>query len=267
MTDFEFEYRPLTSSRSKRRRFCDTREDTLNWKFQEDEEFDNAILILKKIFNCKGGFTAMQLMKLNSIGLFSNSIAKEAPPSEMAKTEEKATNHAVEEKPNGKANGDFESANKEQNNDDNEDVDFERIEGFIMMAESSLESLCFNQEEKNRGVKEQPANVAPPFIEKPTIDVLFERESKPKIAHRPNGIGCIERNQHTWEQRIVELKSFSSQFGHTRVSRRHPIKWKSLAYWVENLRCIRRGTKTKRRLTAEQIRELDSLGFEWNFAT
>ncbi len=68
-------------------------------------------------------------------------------------------------------------------------------------------------------------------------------------------LGIEER----WHLRLAELRAFHERFGHCRV----PAKWKEnipLAHWVD----VQRQFKKKGRLSAERIRLLESIGFEWH---
>lgn len=60
-----------------------------------------------------------------------------------------------------------------------------------------------------------------------------------------------------WENNIAKLEQFKNEHGHCLVPIRR-CKIKGLGWWVYWLR------KNKHKLTAEQIQQLDSYGFEWS---
>jgi len=62
-----------------------------------------------------------------------------------------------------------------------------------------------------------------------------------------------------WDMRYAQLLRFREQFGHCRV----PQKWKEnvpLGGWVQG----QRAEKKKGKLSAERIRRLEAIGFEWH---
>ncbi len=73
----------------------------------------------------------------------------------------------------------------------------------------------------------------------------------------------------SFDQRLVELKAFKSQYGHCRV----PSKFESnpsLAAWCANLkqshRLMQEGRKPILKLTEEKVDSLEQLGFEWKYS-
>lgn len=61
-----------------------------------------------------------------------------------------------------------------------------------------------------------------------------------------------------WEQRFAQLVAFRERHGHCRV----PAKWRedtAFGHWVYNQRLFKR----KGKLSAERIRRLEEIGFEW----
>jgi len=67
-------------------------------------------------------------------------------------------------------------------------------------------------------------------------------------------------NKLRWEKRYEELRNFKKRFGHCNVSK-HTGDYVSLGIWVRDQR-IRKG-----KLSAEQIKKLDRVGFPWIVAT
>jgi hypothetical protein len=59
-----------------------------------------------------------------------------------------------------------------------------------------------------------------------------------------------------WEQRYEELAQFVREFGHCRISKHDP-EYASLGLWIGIQR------RRKKSLTAEQIKKLDKLNFDW----
>jgi hypothetical protein len=67
-----------------------------------------------------------------------------------------------------------------------------------------------------------------------------------------------------WSARLVQLREFKAQFGHCLVPTKYPANPK-LGRWVSNLRSryrLYQGGKPDC-ITAERIRALDGIGFEW----
>ena len=68
--------------------------------------------------------------------------------------------------------------------------------------------------------------------------------------------------QHSFDQRIADLKKFKEKYGHCYLHSRSKIN-KSLGVWSSNIRSAYNGTGTKWRLNKSMIRRLEEIGFEW----
>ena len=80
----------------------------------------------------------------------------------------------------------------------------------------------------------------------------------PNQVSRLNSIGFSwDPLADRWEQAFVALQRFHKQEGHCRVVQTFQVNGLRLGTWVSNLR------KIKNRLTPEQIKRLNSLGFTW----
>ena len=80
----------------------------------------------------------------------------------------------------------------------------------------------------------------------------------PKKVSRLNSIGFSwDPLADRWEESFVALRSFHKREGHCRVPQTFETNGLKLGTWVSNLR------KIKSRLTNEQIKRLNSLGFIW----
>jgi hypothetical protein len=80
----------------------------------------------------------------------------------------------------------------------------------------------------------------------------------PNQVSRLNSIGFSwDPLADRWEQAFVALQRFHKQEGHCRVAQTFQVNGLRLGTWVSNLR------KIKDRLTPEQIKRLNSLGFIW----
>ena len=73
-----------------------------------------------------------------------------------------------------------------------------------------------------------------------------------------------EPNRSNWNQRILQLREFKVQFGHSIVPNNYSADPK-LGPWASDQRCQYRKYQDGKpsRITEEQIRELESVGFEW----
>ena len=83
----------------------------------------------------------------------------------------------------------------------------------------------------------------------------MKRYSRPKVWLRKE-----KRNRWdaVWEQRFAELKGYWRQHGHYQLpgrAKKHP----SLGHWVQYQRVLKRAG----RLSAERIRRLERIGFDW----
>jgi superfamily II DNA or RNA helicase len=68
---------------------------------------------------------------------------------------------------------------------------------------------------------------------------------------------CWDPLSEQWNRCLVALQKFHHQEGHCRVGLRLTYDGIKLGHWVSNQR------RNKKKLTPEQIRKLDSLGFSW----
>ena len=85
----------------------------------------------------------------------------------------------------------------------------------------------------------------------------------------------IRVSRTPWEQRLNELKNFKAEYGHTNVPSTYPPN-QPLAYWIFKQRgqyriylknCMSRLPEDEKpvcHMTADRIRMLNDLGFEWN---
>ena len=74
-------------------------------------------------------------------------------------------------------------------------------------------------------------------------------------------VGFIWKVQYTWEERLVQLAEYQEANGHCRV----PVGSSDLGRWVKEQRAQKKNLDegSESNLTLDQVRKLDSLGFEW----
>ena len=93
--------------------------------------------------------------------------------------------------------------------------------------------------------------------------VIRQRSQKNKLTHeqikRLNSLGFIwDPIAEQWEQAFAALQKFRKREGHARVPQMHQEEGLKLGMWMNNQR------NRKNRLTPEQIKRLNSLGFGWD---
>jgi superfamily II DNA or RNA helicase len=93
--------------------------------------------------------------------------------------------------------------------------------------------------------------------------VLRRRQNKSQLTTEQ--IGLLESlgfswDPHTehWDKCFKELEKFRKTVGHCRVPRKNRVNGLNLGVWVDSQR------RNKEKLTADQIRRLDSLGYSWD---
>lgn len=97
------------------------------------------------------------------------------------------------------------------------------------------------------------------------FDVNFFVQSTPsKISNstprRSSSVKLAPSKDQKFENNIAQLKEFKKIHGHLKVPHKDP--WKSLHYFVNNVRASRKLQKGIN-ITPERIRTLDEVGFEW----
>lgn len=94
------------------------------------------------------------------------------------------------------------------------------------------------------------------------MDTLTQREQEQ--LQRLDSLGMVwDGDSYRWEDRLAQARRYRQEYGNLLV----PSDYKTpdgaaLGQWIFNLRAVQRG-QTGRRLSAEQVAQLDALGMYW----